>query len=477
MKHFVAFFLLANLLLGCKGDHSTISGTATSYDSREIYLAFDGQQDTALINVDGTFSVELKISRPTGVILQAKELKLNLYLEPRRNLVITIDGQSAESSVKFSGDMALPARYLYEKARENEKSQKLFYPYYQPPKTPGDFKSFRDSLAQNQFAFLEGFKKANSGLSKNFYKREKLAILYALYTDWYAFPRIVNPANREQMNIPSDWYSFLDNVNLEDPNILDISEGKWFVTYYVALEAAKRGGISFDDMSWNPNWIREAFNYVKDYFPYQEFYNEIPHYFLTYYIENDRMGTVGIEDLVTEYLSKSTDETLKNDIKLLCDKWAPIATGMPAPDFTLPDVNGNNVSLSDYKGKYVVIDFWFTGCGSCKVMFPYLKQLMNEYRNRNIIFISISVDAERSAWEKMLKEGYDEAGTRVFFEEKANWIHLHDPQTRAIAKQYLVSKYPTYILIDRDGKYASSRIEYPKRLNKIRALLDAQAGL
>ena len=477
MKQFVIFLLLTSLLLGCKSEPYIISGKATNFDSRELYLTFDGQQDTIHLNDDGFFSEQLKINKPTDAILKAKDLKLNLYLEPRRNLVITIDGKGAESLVNFKGDLAQPARYLYAKARENDKSQKLFYPYYRPPKTAGDFKSFRDSLAQNQFAFLEEFKKTNSGLSKNFYKREKLAILYSLYTDWYAFPRIVNPANREQMNIPSDWYSFLDKVNLDDPNILDISEGKWFVTYYVALEAAKRGGISFDDVSWNPEWIREAFKYVKDYFPQQEFYNVIPHYFLTYYIENDRMGTAGIEDLVTEYLSKSTNETLKKDIKLLCDKWAPIETGMPAPDFTLPDVYGNYVSLSDFKGRYVFIDFWFTGCGSCKDMFPYLKQLINGYKNRNIIFLSISVDAERSAWEKMLKEGYDEAGIRVLFEEKANWIHLHDPQTRMIAQHYLVSKYPTYILIDRDGKYARSRIEYPKRLDKIRALLDAQPGL
>jgi thiol-disulfide isomerase/thioredoxin len=160
-----------------------------------------------------------------------------------------------------------------------------------------------------------------------------------------------------------------------------------------------------------------------------------------------------------------------------CDKWASIAKGQPAPDFTLPDIVGNNVSLIDFRGKYVFIDFWFTGCGSCKALFPYLKLIVNEYKQRNIVFISISVDKERSDWIQMLKEGYYEEGMKVLFEEKPNWIHLYDPQSRSLAKQYLITGYPTYILIDRDGKYVRSRCENPRRMNKIMALLDAQSGL
>jgi protein-disulfide isomerase-like protein with CxxC motif len=110
-------------------------------------------------------------------------------------------------------------------------------------------------------------------------------------------------------------------------------------------------------------------------------------------------------------------------------------------------------------------------------MFPYLKLIMNEYKQRNIVFISISVDKERSDWEQMLKEGYSEEGMQVLFEEQPNWIHLWDSQSRTVAKQYLVTGYPTYILIDRDGNYVRSRCEYPRRMDKLRALLDAQPGL
>ena len=456
---------------------SVISGTVSNRDAKELHLTIDGGSDTLWIKDDGTFTGKVVVTKPSDAVLQGKGQSIKLYLEPGRDLVIDFIGSSKEASVHFSGDLALPAKYLYEKALQRTKNQKLYNVSYRPPKTAGDFKSLCDSLAQNQFAFLEDFKKTNPGLSMNFYKREKLAISYDLYVDLYSFPRMVNIINRERMNIPSDWYSFLDNINMDDPSVLDISEGKWFVTYYVALESAKKGGISYDDMTRNADWIREIFKYVKEHLPQREFYNEIPYYYLTYYMDNDRTGTAGIEDLVTEYLAKSTNETLKKDILLKCDKWAPIAMGQPAPDFTLPDINGDNVSLNDFRGKYVFIDFWFTGCGSCKAMFPYLKLIMNEYKKRNIIFISISVDKEKSDWEKMLKEGYEEEGMRVLFEQQPYWIHLYDPQSRALANQYLVTGYPTYILIDRDGKFVRSQCEYPRRMDKMRKLLDSQKGL
>jgi peroxiredoxin len=480
MKPISILFLFLLFLTSCHREVNkicTISGKANQYDAKELYLIANGQKDTLRIGEEGTFSVDVACAKPADAVIQGESVQLKIYLEPGGNLEIAFNGQGDDKSLEFAGDLALPAQYLLEKDLQNRKSQKMRLACYRPPKTAGDFKYIRDSLAQSQYAFLETFKKAHPELSDTFYKREKLAISYSLYADLYGYPRRVNVINRERMKIPSNWYAFMEDIKMDDPAILDISEGEWFVTYYVALESAKRAGISYEEISWNSDWIRETFDFVGDHFTHQRFYNQIGHYFLNLYMEDDRMGTAGIEDLVVEYLSKSTDETLKKDIQRLCNKWAPIAKGQPAPNFKLFDIDGDTVSLKDFRGKYVFVDFWFAGCGSCKAMFPYLKLIMNEYKQRNIVFISISVDKEQSDWEQMLKEGYNQEGIQVLFEEKPNWIHLWDPQSRAVAKQYLITGYPTYILIDRDGNYMRYRCERPNRMDKIRKLLEAQPGL
>ncbi len=65
----------------------------------------------------------------------------------------------------------------------------------------------------------------------------------------------------------------------------------------------------------------------------------------------------------------------------------------PAPDFTLPSVNGKKITLSDYRGKVVIIDFWATWCPPCRRGIPYLISLKSEYGSKGLEIIGISLDA------------------------------------------------------------------------------------
>ncbi len=62
-----------------------------------------------------------------------------------------------------------------------------------------------------------------------------------------------------------------------------------------------------------------------------------------------------------------------------------------APDFTLKDIDGNDVSLSDYKGKVILVDFWATWCGPCKMEIPSFIQLQNDYAD-DVVILGISLD-------------------------------------------------------------------------------------
>ena len=70
--------------------------------------------------------------------------------------------------------------------------------------------------------------------------------------------------------------------------------------------------------------------------------------------------------------------------------------GEPAIDFTYPDINQNTISLSDFKGKYVYVDIWATWCGPCVYEIPFLVELEKQYHNKNIVFMSVSVDTENA---------------------------------------------------------------------------------
>ena len=70
----------------------------------------------------------------------------------------------------------------------------------------------------------------------------------------------------------------------------------------------------------------------------------------------------------------------------------PAEIGQPAPEFTLPDQDGNNVSLSIYKGKVVLLNFWATWCGPCKAEIPGFVRLQEKYRDKGLVIVGYSVD-------------------------------------------------------------------------------------
>ena len=77
---------------------------------------------------------------------------------------------------------------------------------------------------------------------------------------------------------------------------------------------------------------------------------------------------------------------------------------MDAPDFTLDSVTGENITLSDLKGKVVILDFWATWCGPCVQTIPELVRLQEKYRDRGLVVLGVSMDTMAQANDDQLKK-------------------------------------------------------------------------
>jgi thiol-disulfide isomerase/thioredoxin len=241
---------------------------------------------------------------------------------------------------------------------------------------------------------------------------------------------------------------------------MEISDIRAFISGYVQKEAMKMANIP-QAKSWgNPELLKAMFSFLAENFKSPEIYNVILYDKLKQHIDSE--GTIGIEDLVDQYLTTSTNEKYKATINEMSEKWAALAPGKPAPAFTLLNINGENVSLSDFKGKYVFIDFWATWCGPCLAEIPAYTKMVKDYKGRNIVFISMSVDKEKPKWEAKVKA------------DKFEWIQIHDPIK--VNKNYLVMYIPTFTLIDPEGKIVNARCPRPSN-PELRKIFDAQPGL
>ncbi|MBW8048799.1 MAG: TlpA family protein disulfide reductase [Cytophagales bacterium] len=138
--------------------------------------------------------------------------------------------------------------------------------------------------------------------------------------------------------------------------------------------------------------------------------------------------------------------------------------GSPAPDFTLKSNQRDTLSLSDFRGKVVYLQFWASWCAVCKQQIPYAKFLQNELQGKDVVFLYISVDENELGWLKTIKKRNMEG------------VHLYSGGFDSeVAQSYDLQATPTCILIDKQGNIAFNPAKYPSQrglLEDIERLLE-----
>jgi peroxiredoxin len=144
--------------------------------------------------------------------------------------------------------------------------------------------------------------------------------------------------------------------------------------------------------------------------------------------------------------------------KMLFALFAAAACAAPAPDFRLTSSSGAPVRLSDYRGKIVLLDFWATECGGCKLEIPWFIELAREYRDRGLAVVGVSMDI---LYEDL--RGAAEGWQRVrpfIAQHGVNYPVLMGDD--AVGKAYRVDALPLTLLIDRTGKIVYTHPAPPK---------------
>ena len=133
-------------------------------------------------------------------------------------------------------------------------------------------------------------------------------------------------------------------------------------------------------------------------------------------------------------------------------------TGKQAPDFTLEDLKGNKVSLSSYKGKPLLINFWATWCGPCKIETPWLVDLQNEYGPKGLQIIGISTEGDDLKPEDKEAWAHDKAAVAKFVkEERMQYPVLINGDS--LATEYGgLDAMPTSVYVDKNGKVVAMQL-------------------
>jgi peroxiredoxin len=152
-------------------------------------------------------------------------------------------------------------------------------------------------------------------------------------------------------------------------------------------------------------------------------------------------------EIYNRYLLETEDSYLKRNLIKYYSNLKNLSVGQPAPGFTLKDIEGKMVSLSDFNGKVVYIDFWGVHCGPCRLdILENSAKVHEKYKSKNVVFLNICTDETEQPWK------------RAIASLKLNGVNLitESANNSEVSKNYNIKSIPRYVVIDREGKIFSS---------------------
>lgn len=155
--------------------------------------------------------------------------------------------------------------------------------------------------------------------------------------------------------------------------------------------------------------------------------------------------------------SKVQQSSFGKSIKDKIDVEKRTAIGQPAPVFSQKDTAGKMVSLANFKGRYVLLDFWASWCGPCRIENPHIVAAYKKYRDKGFDILAVSLDDKKDRWIKAI---YDDGLT---------WTHVSELQSwnNTVAKLYGVNAIPSNFLLDPQGRIIARNLDGKKLEEKL----------
>lgn len=445
---------MSTTLLAQQKQKVTISGTIENFSKKDIALEILAQPLASKpmslkgqLDENGQFSIAFETFFPLPVTLVYNRQKLRLFTEPGDNLAIVADAKKIDKTVSFTNKGASNNAFLFDFfSRFRGDFQKLNNRNTIKKLVPLEYKNFADSLCTLQNNFVDTYK------AKEKPSDQTLAYTKALINYTWAAALLTQPkqhvrynAIKSKFEIPSEYYSFLNEVNLNNDAALTMEEYhkcvNGFVDHLTANTIADQ-----NNYDWG-NYYAAKVTTAKKYLKGRTLYFVVAKGII------DGFSRGKVETVMDHYQwfkANNPHADFGQTVDKLYTQYKHLAAGSIAPGFTLRDIDGKEVSLDDFKGKVVYLDFWASWCGPCRKEIPHAKKLKEAFKGKDVAFLYVSTDKTEAPWRAIIEK-----------EEMKGVQLIAGSQAGTISQQYAISGIPKFVLIDQEGNIADSYAKRP----------------
>ncbi len=441
------FVLVTLSIISCEKkekpvDYAIFSGKIENSEGGKINVR-NSEQDIKKIDVleDGTFRDTIQNIEGGYYSFKYGNETSGIYLLPGYDLNMTIDTKQFDETVKYSGKGNIENNYLVQKFLNEEELGKVVSFPYLGSLDEKQYVHVVDSTKQLSLNFLNEQKE----MDQNLKTLEEASITYGSALKLKQFEPVKRYFSKNKDFVKSNEFpDFESDLNLEDEDLLAVNNYKQYLSTYYSAIAAKKSKKNETDFAIE--YIETVSNEVKS--------PKIKEFLLFQVASNTISYAKDLQKFYDLFMANSSSEDHKKVITEKYNKLIKLSKGQPSPKFVdYENYKGGTMSLDDLKGKYVYVDVWATWCGPCKREIPFLKTIEKEYHNKNIVFISMSIDKKKDyeKWKKMVKD------------ESLSGVQLFAPNdwNSDFVTNYGITGIPRFILIDTEGNIVDSNAPRP----------------
>ncbi len=425
-------------ILNPKGDQVRIT-----YSSDKISYV-QSLADTATLNQNGEFILRFKWPKPAFADFSHGQEYTPLFLQAGDSVKMELDALKFDESVKYSGKGAIINNYLAKKMIAFPRSSQEYFKLSEV-----HFLKYIDSVRKYRLNFFNTYfaksKKKDPGLS--LYKKiEEAEIHYEWLIQKLNYPDYNQYFNKlnEPPALSAHFYDFLKTVKLVNPEIMESGAYIFFTKMFIDREV--RTALEKDS-----TLVPET---VKQQIIEKKLSGEIKSFALADFAYNLLTNNGDLKNgkvVLDSYLEQSKNKQYKALLEKTYKEAETIAKGKPAPSFKLKDIDGNTVSVGDFKGKVIYMDVWASWCGPCMREVPYAKKLEEELHGKDIVFLNVSIDENLDAWKKAVRD------------KELKGIHINSKggSESLFSQLYQIRSIPRYYIIDKNGNISNNNAKRP----------------